>query len=255
MEIRTIMSQAGHPGYALPAAYRSPIYKLRTDNYESFRRVLGEFCKETGCHRDYLVNLLYTTFEVECFDYSDDWKWGIVLGYFEKTVIPHKNAVWKSGLQLLENEYVSKIVLGARLPIFLDNLLIHDLSKFSAVEALGYAFHDFSKKEYDPYFASAWHHHKQHNMHHPEYWMSTDRGGNVTLMDMPVVYVVEMIADWMGASLIYSGTDDLRPWLKGNLGKFCFAENTRRFVRELLCNIYPDLQIWDNPVLNQLTID
>lgn len=94
--------------------------------------------------------------------------------------------------------FVAGRVLGV--PIL--QLIIHDLSKFSAVEWPAYArimpyfgrFKD-APPEWVKAFDRAWEHHWQNNPHHPEYWAR--HGGPVPAM--PDVYTREMVADWYGA--------------------------------------------------------
>ena len=77
--------------------------------------------------------------------------------------------------------------------------------------------HDNSKlteKEFDPYcqwffnddnpkdktkFNEAWNHHQKANPHHWQYWIMWKSGGSIAL-DMPLVYVLEMLCDWAAMS-------------------------------------------------------
>ena len=50
-------------------------------------------------------------------------------------------------------------------------------------------------KEIDEAFEAAWRHHYQNNPHHPEYWYDFE---NKTIKEeMPLHFIIEMIADWM----------------------------------------------------------
>ena len=90
------------------------------------------------------------------------------------------------------------------------------------VEIHGYTNWNFNKNTGNQSaFSLAWNHHKHNNPHHPEYWLDVNREGIVTPLPMYKVYVVEMVADWIGASAVY-GTE-LNVWLKNNLNKFVFC--------------------------------
>ena len=164
--------------------------------------------------------------------YEDEDLYDRVIEYFNKTVIPHKIAVWESGMGLIEKALAPYAPVDNFEGEFKYNLWIHDLSKFSIDEAPAYALHDFQSKEEDIDFVMAWHHHKQFNPHHPEYWLDVDRSGEVTARDMPMLYVYEMVADWMGAGKTYGSS--LEEWLPENLPKFKFSLDTRYKLANLL---------------------
>ena len=87
--------------------------------------------------------------------------------------------------------------------------LIHDLSKFSPVEFLPSA--KYFQGNRSPIeaekavvgYSAAWLHHKGHNPHHWEYWTDFDENGRVVPCKIPYKYVVEMVCDWVGASIAY----------------------------------------------------
>lgn len=150
--------------------------------------------------------------------------------YYADTVIPHKIAVYNAGIVLADNVWFTGFV-GISPQNWWMQLLVHDLSKFSMDEANGYAYYDFKAPTNNgdiakENFAAAWLHHKNHNLHHPEYWLNAKRDGTVNPLEMPARYVAEMVADWMGASETY-GTP-LDRWLSANLETFLFHENTAK---------------------------
>lgn len=49
-----------------------------------------------------------------------------------------------------------------------------------------------------------------HNPHHWEYWIDFASDGSIIAKKMPYKYVVEMICDWVGAGMVYSG----KKWTK-----------------------------------------
>lgn len=98
-------------------------------------------------------------------------------------------------------------------------ILVHDLSKFSKAELPHYN-RQFCGDKSDPVgFAKAWLHHQNCNPHHWEYWITRSdhsqgkSGAANGCLLMPIDYVKEMIADWMGASMAYTGSWEIREWV------------------------------------------
>lgn len=205
-------------------------------------KIFLPFCEGDTQDAVQLTTLLYQQHTVESAGYQDTGTWRIVENYFISKVIPHKIEVRRAGLELLTQDWFVKLLSlsdysDAENPVetFRANLWVHDLSKFSWNEAYGYAVHDF--KTPGPtlaVFKSAWHHHKAHNPHHPEYWLDTDRGGKVTPLPMPGIYVGEMIADWIGASRTYSLNSPIDEWLSKNLSQFLFHSYTAAILHDSL---------------------
>lgn len=146
--------------------------------------------------------------------------------YYTNTVVPHKVAVFKAGWELrYEVDNLEKWIW---------QLLEHDLSKFSQEES-AYAYYLFNGDHHPKTiqnFRLAWHHHKHHNPHHPEYWFSVGKKGDTYPLDMPNEYIVEMLADWVGAGQVYGNT--LEEWLPDNLHTFWFSKKTSARLKDLL---------------------
>ena len=53
-------------------------------------------------------------------------------------------------------------------------------------------------------------------------------------MEMPQHFALEMIADWMGASYVYTGSWDMTDWLWKNIPKIILHSNTAEYVRQTL---------------------
>jgi hypothetical protein len=130
---------------------------------------------------------------------------------FYESLIEHKRFVLEAG-----------IMIGG-IPI--ESLFNHDASKFWPEEFPAYARQFFGPKDDPDGFARAWLHHMNHNPHHWQYWIFPDghtpHGSSVFegRVEMPEVYIREMIADWMGASRAYTQSWDLTEWLNKNLPK------------------------------------
>lgn len=107
-------------------------------------------------------------------------------------------------------------------------LITHDLSKLSLSEYKYYQKQFFGGG--DKRFAQAWLHHQNHNDHHWEYWIPRSRKGQP--MKMSNGALLEMVADWLGASRSYEGfwpKVDSWPWWEKNMDK-------------IMLNIHPETQ-------------
>ena len=124
--------------------------------------------------------------------------------------------------------------------------LVHDLSKFSSVEfgpSARYFQGDRSPIEMEKAengYSAAWKHHKGHNAHHWEYWTDFDQNGNVVANKIPYQYVVEMVCDWIGAGMVYSGDNwnqgaPLQYYLDVRSGRHFHPETEKLILRFLIC--------------------
>jgi len=140
------------------------------------------------------------------------------------------------------------VLLAARkIGVPLWRALLHDLSKFTLAELPHYDRQFCGPKDDPGGFAKAWLHHYHRNAHHWEHWIveslhshsSPDRDECIVdnCLRMPDAYILEMIADWMGASKAYTGSWDMKDWLIKNLGKMKFHPGTRARVMALLAEV------------------
>ena len=129
---------------------------------------------------------------------------------------------------------------GEKIGVPSDQLERHDLSKYTMQEFPHYA-RSFHGDRGDPNgFAGAWLHHIHNNPHHWQYWIYPDgftpKGSNVEngVVKMPQHYALEMIADWMGASYVYTGSWDMQKWLWENIPRIILHSDTAEYVRQTL---------------------
>lgn len=112
----------------------------------------------------------------------------------------------------------------------------HDASKLREDEFVPYAQHFYGKDDPDA-FTMAWLLHIHRNDHHIQHWVfpagcepgqDIKNDGVAGIKDpvlkagiarMPDECVLEMVADWLGASKVYTGSWNLRKWLGENLGR------------------------------------
>jgi hypothetical protein len=115
-------------------------------------------------------------------------KMKLLLAYYAaiKKIIKHKIVVFK---------------IGRKLEVGIFRLLKHDVSKFHPTE-LKYYVHKFELNDCsEDLEEKGWAHHLVNNDHHIEYWLK-DKNKEA---DMTFICIKEMIADWVAASVVYSG--------------------------------------------------
>lgn len=116
-------------------------------------------------------------------------------------------------------------IAGRELRVDEHQLRWHDHTKLG-VEEFPYYARQFHGDKADPNgFAEAWLHHIHHGEHHWQHWIFPDgftpKGSTVEngVLRMDEKWLREMVADWMGASMAYTGSWDMTDWLKSNLPK------------------------------------
>ena len=88
--------------------------------------------------------------------------------------------------------------------------LMHDLSKYGVTEFCSSARYfqgsrsPIDAEKEDIGYSMAWQHHKGHNPHHWEYWIDNVGTKRNNPIKIPYEYAVEMVCDWVGASIVYS---------------------------------------------------
>lgn len=130
--------------------------------------------------------------------------------------------------------------------------IIHDWSKFLPSEWTPYA-HAFYDANGAPRFNKtvnfnyAWNYHQKRNKHHWQYWLLTFDDGPLGLLKMPDKYVLEMLADWIGASRAMTGEWNVYKWYQKNKVIIKLHSDTRDFIEQLLCE-HSDLCGFDKSV-------
>ncbi len=124
--------------------------------------------------------------------------------------------------------------------------LTHDLSKYSWVEfSVGAKYFQGDKSPNNAEreatgVSMAWLHHKGRNKHHLEYWIDYGLTENheMTGMEMPVRYVVEMYCDRVAACKTYqkdayTDSSALEYYQKGK-AKYMMHPNTAKLLEDML---------------------
>lgn len=122
-------------------------------------------------------------------------------------------------------------------------LIIHDWSKFSLAEWGPYvrSFYgpqprtDKVKADFD----HAWLHHQHCNAHHWQHWVLREDSGKVKTLPMPIKFVREMVADWMGAGRAITGRWDYQEWYANKRDHIDLHPDTRVAVEAILNRVSP----------------
>lgn len=154
---------------------------------------------------------------------------------------------------LLKHKYwVFVYCLKLKVPLYL--AIFHDISKFSFIEWFPYVNNFYnndgtkrsvrnSDGSYDPNkqsdkFKLAWINH-QRNKHHWQAWVNVGDNGLVTPIDIPEKYIREMIADWCGAGMSYSGKATPVEWYNSNKDKMILSEYSKLIIKNILEDFIP----------------
>lgn len=127
-------------------------------------------------------------------------------------------------------------IAGRRLGVGYWQLLVHDLSKFSRAEWKPYVDNFFREKRNS--FKQAVIHHYRNNPHHWQYW-SYSRDVRTSLPldytpEIPVIYVKEMVADWLSAGKVQTGSWNINEWYYKNENKRQLNTETKNLVHSLI---------------------
>jgi hypothetical protein len=124
---------------------------------------------------------------------------------------------------------------------------VHDLSKFYPSEWGPYRDNFFGEKpvpsEVKESFIVAWGYHQMRNPHHWEHWVMRQSDGTYTPLKMPRRYVLEMVADWVGAGRAITGTTDIVFWYAENRDGIVLHPDTRREV-DCLVPMFAEPKKW-----------
>lgn len=127
--------------------------------------------------------------------------------------------------------------------------IVHDWSKFLPGEWFPYV-HSFynpdgSKKDirdasgyFDPTalgieFDRAWLHHQHLNKHHWQHWVLIKDEDKDVVLEMPLVYAKEMLADWKGAGKA-QGNLDTWDWYLKHRTKMKLHPETKKWIEKQL---------------------
>ena len=103
--------------------------------------------------------------------------------------------------------------------------------------------------EYDPYaeyfygektpevteaFQRAWLSHIHHNPHHWQHWMLQNDEDGLKLLDMPYVFLIEMVADWWSFSWKTDNLTEIFNWYEKRKDGILISDKTRERLHMIL---------------------
>lgn len=190
-----------------------------------------------------------------------DWDYGVDVGDKEEVELFRRTQIAKGGDPAHVNPYLDSLVThithvreaGRKLGVPDVQLMDHDDSKFSDVEFLAAAENWHGGAPNPDRYARAWLNHIHQNPHHWQHWIFPDgfipKGADVErgVMEMPQDYALEMVADWMGSSMAYTGSWDMTEWLKNNMPRIRLHSKTAVYVRGVLTGLGYGPDVTDMP--------
>lgn len=134
------------------------------------------------------------------------------------------------------------LVAGLKIGAPLRRLILHDMSKFLPEEWIPYAKTFYAadgSSQYEEHkdFDNAWFWHIKRNLHHWQYWLLNKDDGSTIPMKMWDEYILEMVADWMGAGRAITGKWEFADWYKENYDTIQLEDSTRSKVDSIIRDV------------------
>mgnify|MGYP001582821342 CR=1 FL=1 len=129
-------------------------------------------------------------------------------------------------------------VFGLKLGVPIWRLIVHDLDKFWPPKWKGYANYYFNpNKQFDftSKFNYACNGHQKLAKHHWQYWILIDNFADLIPLEIPDVFIKEMIADWLSAAKCKVGNElNIYKWYAENKENLILNKKTRAKLEKLL---------------------
>ena len=116
----------------------------------------------------------------------------------------------------------------------------HDASKLSPEEYDAYFYGGNKSHKVVADFNYAWMHHIHQNPHHWQYWILVHDDEPEEILEMPLEYVIEMIADWWSFSFRSGNLGEIFGWYEKHK-EMRLHPKTRKFVEDILGRIKTEL--------------
>lgn len=119
------------------------------------------------------------------------------------------------------------------------HICTHDLSKYDAEEYLAYCEYFYGERtpELKLEFDYAWLHHQHNNSHHWQHWVLREDSGNLKVLEMPYLDVLEMVCDHWAFSWVKGNLYEIFDWYKVNSGKMLLHKDTKELYESILDKI------------------
>lgn len=165
---------------------------------------------------------------------------------YDKYLVKHKEGVKKAYLWIKEN--IPDIVSESSLEELGWTIYTHDSSKTSTEEYDAYDHYFYGRsRSYEVVneFQKAWLHHIHNNPHHWQYYVliNDDPEEGEVILDMPEVYILEMICDWWSFSINSGDLASIFSWYSEHKDYMKLSEATRTGVEKILAAIKDALEV------------
>lgn len=118
-----------------------------------------------------------------------------------------------------------------------DLIVKHDASKYSHDEFFAYKQYFYPSEGDTPdkdEMNRGWLFHIHNNPHHWNYWVVVDESG-ITPIDMPNLYIAEMLLDWIAMSMHFKS--DTKDFWEKHKDKMILTDTTRKNIERCLANL------------------
>ena len=95
-------------------------------------------------------------------------------------------------------------------------------------------FYGEKSDEVKQLFDLAWLSHIHHNPHHWQHWMFQNDEDGLRLLDMPYVFIIEMICDWWSFSWKNNNLYEVFGWYEKNREGILLSDSTRETLEDIL---------------------
>lgn len=148
----------------------------------------------------------------------------------------HMGNVQKAGQRFLEQTEGNILFIPLRDTI-INNLKYHDMSKYEKLEWVPYRDYfygdDQESKTINDNFDLAWNLHQKRNPHHWQYWVLIKDSGRMVALDIPMIFIIEMLCDWHSFSA-QNKESTAKAFYEENKHKMILSDNTRSIIDTLL---------------------
>ena len=155
--------------------------------------------------------------------------------YLEK----HIGAVQKAAKWMMEHNIggINDLPDGG-IEAFFCKAQAHDESKYLVEEYSPYDAYFYGERDEEA-FDRAWLHHIHHNPHHWQHWLlfEDENDGRPKPLEMPKIYVLEMIADWWSFSWRSGNLREVFGWYDEHKSRIILHPRTQTYVESVLDEI------------------
>lgn len=169
---------------------------------------------------------------------------------YDQYIVEHKKNLML-GLQWMEQNLPRHMIDGEKMVEAMANAEIHDQSKYDKEEYDAYDAYFYGNHTHPPEvqaaFDKAWLHHIHLNPHHWQHWVLLEDDPNLgsfgKVLDMPLEYIYEMVADWWTFSWKNNHLMEIFDWYAAHQNNIRLSLKTRMIVEQILSGIYRVLKM------------